>query len=119
MQLEVDFNFIHQEINEDIDNNTQYTIRQMVVEILRESGYGEIIDEDGGFINEFVRPFVFGYIDEGQHELLIGYIFNINNDETHGNIAYLLTNGISNLYNRVMNQLQNIRVFVRTTYFTE
>lgn len=118
MQLEVDFNFVKNNENEDFDNNSQHIIRYSLVELMREYGYGDIIsDENGVYINTHLHPFVDGYIGDGQHEIFIGYIFQITNDALNGDLALLLSQGIPNFYNNITNRLRDIRVFIRTTYF--
>ena len=117
MQVEIDFNFIAEHENEDLDNNTQNIIHHYIVEILRDSGYGEIVnDEEFILANTFIRPFVVGYVGEGQHEMFFGYLFTLTNDTMQGNLGTLLTQGVSNLYTNMNNYNPDIRVFVRTTY---
>lgn len=120
MQVEIDFNFIAAHQDEELDNNTQNIIRYSIVEMMRDSGYGEIVnDEEFILTNTFIRPFVIGYIGDGQHEMFFGYVFPLTNNTTHGNIATLLTQGISNLISNMNNHIPDIRVFVRTTYLNE
>ena len=120
MQVEIDFNFIAAHENEDLDNNTLNIIHRYVVEIMRDSGYGEIVDDEEFILaNTFIRPFVVGYIGDGHHELFFGYVFPLTNNTAHGNIATLLTHGISNLFSNMNNYNPDIRVFARSTYYNE
>lgn len=117
MQVEIDFNFVGTHENDDIDNNTQNLIRQYIVEMLRNSEFGEIINDDEFIlINTYIRPFVVGYVGDGQHEMFFGYLFNISNDTSRGNLGILLTQGIPNLYTVMNNQHPDIRTYIRTTY---
>lgn len=120
MQLEVDFNFVTLNEDDDFDNNTQHIIQYSLVEMLRDYGYGDIIrDENGNYINTHIHPFVVGYVGDGQHEIFIGYMFQITNDALNGDIALLLSQGIPNFYNNIINRLRDIHVFIRTTYVAE
>lgn len=120
MQVEIDFNFIAAREDDDLDNNSQNIIRHCVVEMMRDSGYGEIVNDDEFILtNTFIRPFVMGFVGAGQHELLYGYVLPLTNDTRHGNLASLLIQGISNLYINMNNQAPNVRVFVRTTYLND
>ena len=120
MQVEVDFNFIAARENEELDNNTQNIIRHCIVEIMRDSGYGEIVNDDEFVLaNTFIRPFVIGYVGDGHHEMIFGYVLPLTNNTSHGNIVTLLTEGISNLFFTMNNHNPDIRVFVRTTYLNE
>ena len=117
MQVEIDFNFIAAHENDELDNNSQNLIRHCIVEMMRDSGYGDIVnDEEFILANTFIRPFVIGFVGEGQHEMIFGYVFPLTNDTRHGNLATLLTQGVSNLYINMNNHTPNIHVFVRTTY---
>lgn len=120
MQVEIDFNFIAAHDNEDLDNNTQNIIRRHIVEMMRDCGYGEIVnDEELILTNTFIQPFAISYIGDGHHEMFFGYVFPLTNNTTHGNITTLLTQGISNLFFTMNNHNPNVRVFVRTTYLNE
>lgn len=120
MQIEIDFNFVAAREIDELDNNSQNIIRQCVVEMMRDCGYGDIVNDEEFFLaNAFIRPFVIGFVGDGQHEMLIGYVVPLTNDTGHGNITTLLTQGVSNLYINMNNQAPNIRVFVRTTYLND
>lgn len=116
MQVEIDFSFFSR-YDENLDNNSQDVIRTCVVDMLREVGYGEVLmDENYRYTNRYASPFVLGYVGEGEHEIFCGYLFDVTNDTSHGDLGSLLTRGISSLFINLNNRLPNIRLTVRTTY---
>lgn len=120
MQVEIDFNFIVFHNNEIINHETEQIIRYAIVEMLRDCGYGSIINEDdGGVVNTYARPFNVGYSGGEHNEFFVGYTFPFNNDIDHGNLSELLTQGIPHFFDNMTNQLPDIRVYVRTTYIPE
>ena len=116
MQVEIQFTFIAQPEHEDITNDRLFAIRHQIAEMLRDSGYGDIIEENENIFNQYANPYGTGYVGEGHHELFIGYTFDVNNDISHGNISSLLSQDIPNFILTLNNLFPDIHVNIRTTY---
>lgn len=113
MDLIIDFYF---SLNEDgdINNGTIYRIRKYVVEMFRDYGFGDIVEEENDlFSNIQARPYISGFVDDTHREMYIGYRFNAR--ETN-NLPQLLTTGIPNLYDTIDNNFPFIVTSCRLAY---